>query len=335
MRRCVYCLAASQAYATNTVGSMLSGALAGDVPLASLKADRLLPLKKASPANQVLEGRCSMNVFQLIRTVLDEVYVQIPFDDTDKDAKIRARLDYLSKQYARLVRGTSIDYCDPVTRFAYIYRYVTSHADIVHQLVSKSAHLSTVFNTDRLVATCIGGGPGSDFLGMLKYLMQAGKTPELKCYLYDREGAWADSWSDVDDKLHPSFRISTFFQLFDVTNPTTWQAQTKYLKSDLYTMIYFMSEVFSIRDEAAAFFQHLFQNTKPGALFLYVDNNSTQFSNWFDDLRETNGLAELEREALVMYLDPCEEKSDLYPYIEKFPCPKLTADIACRVCCKT
>lgn len=277
-----------------------------------------------------------MNCFQLVKTVLDELYERIPSDSEQaKDDSIREKLISLTKEYKGLARGVSIDYRDITTRFAYIYKYVTSHANVVHQLIRTSSDLATLFEQKKVNVACIGGGPGSDFLGVLKYIMQAGQTPFLRCTLFDREQAWADCWDDVDDKLESAqFRISTFFRQFDVTDASTWSNNIKYLQSDLFTMIYFMSEIDSLRDESEAFFSDLFEKAKSGALFLYVDNNSAQFYNWFDSLAANHSLSVLQSDSMVMPMDYSEQKKDLAVYWEKFGDPKLKANIAFRICRK-
>jgi len=55
-----------------------------------------------------------------------------------------------------------------------------------------------LFDRDEVEVACIGGGLGSDFLGALKYLMEGGLTPRVRCWSFDREQAWTESWSDVD-----------------------------------------------------------------------------------------------------------------------------------------
>src|SRR5690606_8403969 len=136
----------------------------------------------------------------------------------------------------------------------YIYRYTTSHANLVYRVIGGTSHLRQLFNNSKVTTACIGGGPGSDFLGILKYCLRANKSPELKCQILDRDHAWGESWSDVDDKLGPSFRISTVFHPVDVTSQKSWSTFTKYFNSDLFTLIYFLSEVYKYRNEAAAYF---------------------------------------------------------------------------------
>jgi hypothetical protein len=277
-----------------------------------------------------------MNVFQLMKSVLDELYARIPEEKSQtKDDKIRERLTFLEQQYAGLTRGNRVDYSDITTRFAYIYRYVTSHANLVYQLVSSSTELAGLFDRDKVNVACIGGGPGSEFLGILKFIIHEQKRSFLRCTLFDKEQSWGECWNDVDEKLESQLRITTIYQPFDVTNPSTWVGHTKYLNSDLFTMVYFMSEIASLRSDAEAFFLNLFENVKEGALLLYIDNNNPQFYAWFDTLAASHSIKVLRsRETRMGIDDLAEEKSDLGEYWEKFGFPKLTANIAFRICQK-
>lgn len=277
-----------------------------------------------------------MNVFPLVKTVLDELYVRIPFESEEaKDEKILEMMRFLESEYPKLGQGVKIDYRDITTRFAYIYKYVTAHANLVYQVINGSTNLAALFDQEKVNVTCIGGGPGSDFLGIIKFLMRSEKTPFLRCSLFDREQAWGECWNDVDEKLEAQLRISTFSQPFDVTDARTWADQSKYLRSDLFTMIYFMSEIYGMRSYADPFFSNLFENARQGALFLYIDNNAAQFYSWFDSLAEKHSLSVLQTGRLDMAVnDLSEEKTDLAKYWEKFGYPRIKANAAFRVCRK-
>ena len=272
-----------------------------------------------------------MNCFQLIKTVLDEAYDSIPGKKAAKDVAIEQELDGLSKAYKKLLKKGCLDYSDPARRFAYLYRYTTSHANIVYGKISEFKALRELFKQDRLFMSCIGGGPGSDFLGILKYCMRHKKKIELKCQIMDRDPAWSESWSDVDDKVKSTFRISTSYQPIDVADPASWTKFNKHFQADLFTLIYFMSEVFAVADKAEAYFSTLLSQMKPGATLLYVDNNDSRFSDWFDWLAKKAKLTVLKCGAGVEKMPWDEEKSDLEPYFSKFGAPKLDADIAYRV----
>jgi hypothetical protein len=276
-----------------------------------------------------------VNVFQLIKTVLDEAYALIPGNDAAKDAAIGFALQSLSAQYQNLTIAGCLDYSNPSTRFAYIYRYTTAHANLVYTLLSRSATASQLLNRDKLTIATIGGGPGSDFLGVLKYCLTHKKAPSLKCLLLDRDPAWGESWSDVDDKLGASFRVSTVFQPFDVMQPATWQMHVKHFQADFFTMVYFMSEVFAGRTAANSYFNALFSQARPGAVFLFIDNSTSCFCDWFDAFVMPYGLNVTDRSAGVLTMPLEEEKTDLQPYYGKFSPPKLRADVAWRVAIKT
>lgn len=121
-----------------------------------------------------------MNCFQLVKDVLDEIYSVIPFsDDSQKDKAIKAELSLLRGKYAKLKSsGTPIDYENPITRFSYIYGYVTSHANIVYEIIESTNLLSALMDSDKVSMTSIGGGPGSDLLGVIKYLTNTNKKTD-------------------------------------------------------------------------------------------------------------------------------------------------------------
>lgn len=273
-----------------------------------------------------------MQCFPLLRTVLDEVWAQMAGTDDQKCAEIRACAQYLRDHYRQLASGAvALDYRHPATRYAYLCCYVTSHANIVATRIGMCRELSALFERDRVQVSCIGGGPGSDLLGVLKYTDSRGLSPAMKFFLYDREQAWSEAWSDVDDKLGKP--ISTYFQPFDVTLPATWASNAKYLQSDLFTMIYFASEVHAVRDQAMPFFTHLFDYAKPGALFLYVDNSAPVFFNWFDAIWTGRGVSALYSvDSVSMQMPGDEQKTDLGEHMQRIAgFPKLTANIAYRV----
>lgn len=276
-----------------------------------------------------------MNCFQLIKTVLDEAYAAIPGDERSKDAAIAAALDGLSGQYKELWKAGCLDYSDPARRFAYIYRYTTCHANLVNSVIARDGSMEALFERDRLNVACIGGGPGSDFLGILKCCMTNGHNPHLKCQLLDRDPAWGESWSDVDDKLSTTFRISTGFQPFDVTSPSSWKSFTKHFHADLITMIFFMSEVYAEREKANEYFLALLGGARPGARLLFIDNNAPIFFKWFDDFAAKCGWRTDIAGHGTMKMPWDEEKSDLDPYYSKFQNPRIQADIAFRTATKT
>jgi len=277
-----------------------------------------------------------MNLTQLIKTVLDKAYsyIDLPNDDM-KDAAIKKRLGELSNAYSRLNQddGVAIDYSDPVSRFAYIYKYTIAHADYNMQIIRRHKELNSLFDDAELDVACIGGGPGSDFLGVLKYMLQMDRKLSLTCYLFDRERSWGDSWSGVAKVLKPSFPIYPIFQQLDVTAKGTWTSYNEYLNSKLFTLSYFMSEVHKFRDVAHPYFADTFARLKPGTTVLFIDNRDQagQFVGWFDELANAHNLEVLISRSENMSFSNDEEKTDLGEFFTKFGWPKRASDLVYRI----
>ncbi len=277
-----------------------------------------------------------MNCFQLVGSVLDELYDEIYSLHGDRtDQIIRDELINLSNNFGRLQFSNDIDYDNLATRFAYIYCYTTAHADIVYRLISGSMALTNLFNTQTVEVSCIGGGPGSDFLGILKFLALSStdNIKRLRCFICDKEQAWRESWSDVDRKLSVPFSISTIFWELDVTETSKLPRQRQVFQADLFTMVYFLSELYYGREDARDFFEAMVQRAKPGALFLFIDNNSACFYDWLDNIAADGGLEVVEkREDYRFVVGWDEQAGDLERYNNKFQRnPKLKAHIAYRI----
>lgn len=284
-----------------------------------------------------------MTIFELVKIALDELYSegQKIYGD-GLDAAILERIKYLTASYQGLTsKGRQpVDYSDPATRFAYVYVYVAAHGDYVVQILAEARVKlgGSIFASENVRVTCIGGGPGSDVVAVLKYLDDYKKFEPVKkvtCYLLDREQAWADTWVEIDDSISSGVALHANFQPLDVTNPDSWKSQQKFLQADLFTMSYFVSEVFAMDDGGVvtSFWDRVFSEAKSGAIFLYDDNGSDQFNDYFDGLWKKHGL-----EPLVVVTNTritprfSEQSSELGEYKAKFGYnPKLKAQISYRV----
>lgn len=230
-----------------------------------------------------------MTLFELVKLALDELYAEgVKVYGAALDAEIKKRMAYLSSAYSSLnnMSRQPIDYKDPATRFAYVYKYTASHGDyLVQALQSVSPSIGNIFSSTSARISCIGGGPGSDIVGAIKFISDTGiHLDRLTCYLVDGEQAWADTWTEIGDALSLSVPINVNFQPLDVTQPSTWASQKKFLSADLFTLSYFASEVmaFDQTGVVTGFWKLLFDEAKPGARFIYIDNGHSDFNDYFD-----------------------------------------------------
>lgn len=286
-----------------------------------------------------------MTIFELMKAALDEMYEEGQEEHgAGLDKLIAERLDYLSKSYTKLTNPDRqpLDYADPATRFAYVYRYAAAHGDYLVQLL-KEAQAEVegpLFQKENIVVTCIGGGPGSDIIGLMKYLeSRKGKEPvkTVTCYLMDKEQAWSDTWMDAGQQMDFGVTLNVHVLPLDVTDEASWKSVKKPWKADLFTMSYFVSEVYSLDDGKGVvteFWRRVLQTAKPGAMFLYNDNDYSKFTNYFDELWKTEGLASAYSGRADRTPSSAEEKKGLGPYLAKFGSPKLKAQLAFRLLIK-
>lgn len=276
---------------------------------------------------------------QLVKQVLDDAYNEID-DPSTRDACIKAELTGLGKEYEGLrdLSKPPIDYSGDIKRFAYLYKYTVAHSDYVMQVVNRSKSIKDLLSRPGVLTrvACLGGGPGSDFLGMLKWMLNNNiEQARLHCELYDKEPAWANTWSDVVPTLGDvPFDFSTAFMPMDVTVPATWEHFRKLDKADLFTLSYFISEVWKVRTQAEAFFTFCFTRMKKGSTVLFIDNDATSFTDWFDALAARNNLKVLMANSEEMAFSNDEQKADLGEYFTKFGWPKRAAKVVYRVLAK-
>ena len=284
-----------------------------------------------------------MTLFQLVRIALDELYdeaVEVYGQDTDD--QIKAQFPYLSTSYGQLISTvrTPIDYKNPAVRFAYVYMYTASHGDYVVRLLEILAQQlgGKIFQNDPGRVSCIGGGPGSDVIAIVKYLTDSTDTETLKrltVFLLDKEQAWGDSWTELNMKLPTSsMQLNTVFQQMDILKPD-WTSQRKFLDADVFTLSYVVSEVYAFDDGGVVtqFWQQLFKKAKSGAIFLYDDNGSDTFNSYFDNQWQTAGLELIAHGTNERWFPRhSEQKSELDLYTNKFhKDPKLQSTLTYRI----
>jgi len=271
--------------------------------------------------------------FDVIKKVLDRAYKDI--DASDKDTKITEQLGALSKRYNDILVKGGPDYEDEVTRFAYVFRYSTAHAEYLNGAIGWSPDLRAALKREQIYITCIGGGPGSDVLGFVKFFLSNKDRPKLTYFVLDKEQGWVETWADVDAIVSDELQTSRNFITVDVTDKPAYEKLKKPFEADIFTLIYFLSEIFKFKKTAEPFFTHCFSKMKKGALFVVIDFRDDDLQGWIDSLAEDSGLETLETAETRTHMGSDEEKTVLADFIKKFGSPKLQASVMFRVYRKT
>jgi hypothetical protein len=275
-------------------------------------------------------------IIQILKLSLDKIYKRIP---EPKDYAIKKQIVALSNGYSQLMacerEDTGIDYSSPATQFAYIYKYVTHHASMIYQIIKENFGLVECFNGGRVTISALGGGPGSELVGVMKFMSDTNSLASLRCYLCDRDETWQEAWDKIEDHLDVDFNISIRTHRIDVLDAQSWQRLSGYLDTNIITCVYFMSEIYCERAEALPFFENLLNNVPEGTLLIFIDNNLPPVYNWFDNLMDEQDWEVLDSyEGTKKIEDRFEQKTDLGEYWDNFGAynsMKLSANIAYRV----
>lgn len=275
--------------------------------------------------------------FKLVKSVLDDLDQLInKKHGTDATEKVQSRLNTLSKEYTSLTSEirNPIDYADPVTRFAYVFSYVGAHSSYVKQRLTSCPELRAHIENDApLRVTCVGGGPGSEMLGLLQACMSLNRQKPLTVWLLDREESWSETWAEIDTRLEAPFKLSSNFRQSDVTSYKNFDNLQKAFSSDIFIMSFFMSEIYSFREQAKPFFNQLVKDMPSGSTVLYIDNSSDEFTNYAGEVFNST-LFELVHKETKEKLLPTgsEQTSDIEPYKTKFGrTPKVQSNASVRV----
>ncbi len=275
-----------------------------------------------------------MKCFDVARRVLDSTFGEIEGTEEEQYMKISNAISSMSDQYANIVANGGPDFRDPVTRFAYVYKYMTAHAHWLFELIGRSEDATQLFvENTKLRVTCLGGGPGSDLVGILKYIASRNLNTSLMVEIVDGCIDWKSTWSDLAYEIDWQETLHTDYIIHDVGNPETWTAPSKFEKTDLFTMSFFASEVKHLKEQATDYFKNVLRRAKPGAVVLVNDNDSPVFHEWMDELADATGMVvkeKLHEDRKIFDLN--EQKTVLAHYADRLNHqPRLTGRVFSRV----
>lgn len=273
-----------------------------------------------------------MKCFEVVRTVLDETYGEIAGDGKAKDASIKKAMDAMSTQYTdHLMDEGGPDFSDPNTRFSYVMRYVPAHAHWLYDRINACDEAIAVLKTGKARVTCIGGGPGSDVVGLLKLLKEREIECKLFCELIDGCEEWKSTWGDLAWQLDLDEALHTDYVIHDVEDPDTWESPSKIHKSDIVTLSFFVSEIYHL-SKAKKYLTRMLSKLKPGAIVIMNDNRTTEVYELMDSIAQKAGLETIDSgEGKNKIYDSGEDMALIKKYTTKFGNSKLTGQCAWRI----
>lgn len=266
-----------------------------------------------------------MRCFELLGKVLPDAYRAIDaHSDAIRDEMILAQIKYLYDSYDQLNSGPILDYSKAATRFAYLYEYAGIRADFVSQIASRNRVLRDLLSGQQVRIACIGGGPGTELIGLAKYATCQRQCANISACIFDKESNWCQSWAIVSRHLvpflHARHNIGATWATFDAMNSSTWPQSSQLRDYDLFVMSYFVAELRARQSGATPFMHHVLGNAKPNALFVFLNNDYPVDCHWFGNLANSYGWIDINApaDAVQLTLSANEQVKDLDPFFTKY-----------------
>lgn len=203
-----------------------------------------------------------------------------------------------------------IPFEDLVYRSAYLYAYAPANALAVEAVLNNDAEdqgLISGLLTSKLPISmcCLGGGPGSEILGVAKWLgRQRLDAAQLEVVIIDKCLEWQNQWKSVRDTLNTDFSVARSisaqrrrlvvpkgFVKVDVVEPKSAQLPPLVRGYDLYVVSYVVSHIYTYEglSRFRQFMQSVIESAPQGSKFLFVDRGGEQRQeggvNWQESVR--------------------------------------------------
>lgn len=210
-----------------------------------------------------------------IKNVIDHFYNLEPVAGLDD--RIKVCLESISNNYLNGNNSPALDLSSSTARLAYLFQYVSAHSRHLARVLAEARQVNggPLFAPGELKVACLGGGPGTDAIGVLKYIQAQPDEPQIQnlhCCVLDNQPRWADNWQTIGQMLGAP--VVPHFAVTDATVPMCPNAQGYISTADVITISYLVSAVekFNANNGVTSYFHGVFNQAKPGALIVYVDN---------------------------------------------------------------
>jgi hypothetical protein len=231
------------------------------------------------------------NCVEFLYGVMDDMYPELldQYGDATNEVLAQARKE-LRTRLNDLDAGEQVPYETNSHRFAYLYLYATGRASIMHSIIGKFPCLSELLDRDHVKVCSIGGGPGTDLVGISKYVSAIGSRTRISATIYDREAGWKSYWDAIQRRL-PEYPITDVrYVCQDFLESNNGQSSITDMTGDLYTLSYCLAEFRTRQPLAEPYFRDLFRRVPRGSYLLFIDVDHSKHYEWFDNLASDTGF---------------------------------------------
>lgn len=239
-----------------------------------------------------------------------------------------------------------LEYENPLCRIAYVYAYVAAHANLIDNAFYKFENLkdyikNKIDNNGTLKVCSLGGGPGSELLGFVKFIERERKPDnciDVNFSLIDNISEWDETWQALANGLDETFKLEygssrrdwpvivhRSFLPLNLCKPDDFQQFiARFSDVDIYVLNHTVSELLGKIKEFKEVFNILVQRASNGAYFLFIDRDQTMVLDIVKQLLKTDDLVAYELYQEEKTMDWDEQKIDLGKWYEQIEwTPKL------------
>lgn len=271
--------------------------------------------------------------FERVKAILDQLCPALDAKTGKAQNLIQLALGFLGREYRKIWNPAEkhIDYSNEDCQAAYIYEYVGANANLIYSALCDAGGMAhAIFQQARVEVACVGGGPGTELIGIFKYMERIGSpTKQLDCTILDHHAAWANSWPATVSTAPAGVTVNVNYEPLQMNNPSGWYTFTGFPAADLITFSYSLSEVWRYNGDGrvTSCLNSIISSARSGALLIYSDNAGASFDPHAD--RDLMGSADLQllnrSDYKHMLVGADEDKAVLNPYKDWLgPTVKLT-----------
>ena len=244
-------------------------------------------------------------------------------------SRIREHIDRTSSEHRTDEPG--IDYEDALCRLGYLFRHAPANATIFEHVLNTSDKLSLkqLYADPWVLNVCaVGGGPGTELLGIAKYLLRRPHLMPRKITftVLDNVPHWAETWQHLADVIEVRLTsslaneeiqvpaIAPSFLPLDVFDEGSYGSYTyQFGQTHVVVFNYLFSENKNRLKEARLAIERIAKLTPPGCAFVVIDRleGTGSFKGDIIALFESIFGKTIEVGTYDGTLGPDEEKSDM------------------------
>ena len=233
----------------------------------------------------------------------------------------------------------AIPYNQLLCRLGYLYTYVPLNATLFEKVLSRSQALKQTLEQasgGTLRVCAMGGGPGTELLGLAKCLLHRSTPPphQIRFTIFDKIGQWSETWGQIAAAVEEEFASSPAFE--QLTPPTV---TSNFQSMDVLVSSSYLDFELAFRNADIIVFNYLFSEHKanlhsievqealkalatkasPACAFVVIDRleQASQLTEGIVNLFKSTFNVEPDVNTLGGIVDGDEQRLDIGEFIHK------------------